>query len=191
MANIQIKDGAEATKYFSASGAGTNEDPFVPVHTVYGNVAHDIADTGNPVKVGGVARSSDPSVVATGDRAQFITDLIGRLVTSPYAIPENFISGVTSAITGTSNTAVIAAQGAGVRIYVTHINVLNTSATATLVNIKDGTTTIYTVSAPATSGQVSLTLPVPLRLTANTALNVNCATTSANVIVSASGYKGA
>lgn len=191
MANIQIKDGAETTKYFSASGTGTSGDPFVPTHTVDGTVAHDIADTGNPVKVGGVACSSDPSVVTTGDRTQFITDLIGRLVTSPYAIPENFISGVTSAITGTSNTAVIAAQGAGIRIYVTHINVLNTSGTATLVNIKNGTTTIYTVNAPATSGQVSLTLPVPLRLTANTALNVNCATTSANVIVSASGYKGA
>lgn len=191
MANIQIKDGAEATKYFSATGDGTNDVPFVPVHTVYGNVAHDIADTGNPVKVGGKAVSTDPSVVATGDRSDFITDLVGKQVVMPYAIPENFLSGVTSAITGTSDTAVIAAQGAGVRIYVTHINVLNTSATATLVNIKNGASTIYTVNAPATSGQVSLTLPVPLRLSANTALNVACATTSANVIVSASGYKGA
>jgi hypothetical protein len=191
MANIQIKDGAEATKYFSASGDGTNEVPFVPVHTVYGNVAHDIADTGNPVKVGGVARSTDPSVVASGDRTHFLTDLIGRLVVSPYSIPENTLSGVTSAITNTSDTAVIAAQGAGVRIYVTQMVILNTSATATLVNIKDGTTTIYTVNAPATSGQIALTFPVPLRLTANNALNVACGTTAANVIVSASGYKGA
>jgi len=191
MANIQIKDGAEATKYFSATGDGTNDVPFVPVHTVYGNVAHDIADTGNPVKVGGVARSTDPSVVASGDRTHFLTDLIGRLVVSPYSIPENTLSGVTSAITNTSDTAVIAAQGAGVRIYVTQMVVLNTSGTATLVNIKDGTTTIYTVSAPATSGQIALTFPVPLRLTANNALNVACGTTAANVIVSASGYKGA
>ena len=191
MANIQIKDGAEATKYFSATGVGSDVDPFVPDHVVTGNVAHGIADTGNPVKVGGRARSTDPSVVASGDRADLLMDLIGRVVTAPYAIPENFISGVTAAITNTADTAVIAAQGANVRIYVTHINVLNTSATATLVNIKNGTTTIYTVNAPATSGQVSLTLPVPLRLTANTALNAACATTSANVIVSASGYKGA
>jgi len=191
MANIQIKDGAEATKYFSATGDGTNDVPFVPVHTVYGNVAHDIADTGNPVKVGGVARSTDPSVVASGDRTHFLTDLIGRLVVSPYSIPENTLSGVTSAITNTSDTAVIAAQGAGVRIYVTQMVVLNTSGTATLVNIKDGTTTIYTVNAPATSGQIALTFPVPLRLTANNALNVACGTTAANVIVSASGYKGA
>jgi hypothetical protein len=191
MANIQIKDGAEATKYFSASGDGTDNVPFVPVHTVYGNVAHDIADTGNPVKVGGVARSTDPSVVASGDRADLMTDLIGRLVVSPYSIPENIVSGVTAAITGTADTAVIAAQGAGVRIYVTQMVILNTSATATLVNIKDGTTTIYTVNAPATTGQIQLTFPVPLRLTANTALNVACGTTAANVIVSASGYKGA
>jgi hypothetical protein len=191
MANIQIKDGAEATKYFSATGDGTNDVPFVPVHTVYGNVAHDIADTGNPVKVGGVARSTDPSVVASGDRTHFLTDLIGRLVVSPYSIPENTLSGVTSAITNTSDTAVIAAQGAGVRIYVTQMVVLNTSGTATLVNIKDGTTTIYTVNAPATSGQIALTFPVPLRLAANNALNVACGTTAANVIVSASGYKGA
>lgn len=191
MANIQLKDGAESTKYLSSTGVGTDVDPFVPNHIVTGNVAHDIADAGNPVKVGGVARSTDPSVVASGDRTHFLTDLIGRLVVSPYAIPENMLSGVTAAITNTSNTAVIAAQGAGVRIYVTQMVVLNTSGTATLVNIKDGTTTIYTVNAPATSGQIALTFPVPLRLTANNALNVACGTTAANVIVSASGYKGA
>lgn len=191
MANIQIKDGAEATKYFSATGDGTNDVPFVPVHTVYGNVAHDIADAGNPIKVGGKAVSTDPSVVTTGDRADFITDLVGKQVVMPYSIPENFVRGVTSAITNTSDTAVIAAQGAGVRIYVTNMVILNTSGTATLVNIKDGATTIYTVNAAATTGQIALTFPVPLRLTANTALNAACATTSANVIVSASGYKGA
>ena len=116
------------------------------------------------------------------------TNNIGSV--APYAQPADFIAGATSDITGTSNTSVIAAQGASVRIYVTQLLVTNSHATVgTFVDIKDGTTTIYTGYAAAVGGGFSLTLPVPLRLTANTALNAACATAGANVRVSASGYK--
>jgi hypothetical protein len=43
-----------------------------------GDVAHDGADSGNPVKVGGIAKSGLPTAVADGDRANLITDLYGR-----------------------------------------------------------------------------------------------------------------
>ena len=43
-----------------------------------GDVAHDAGDSGNPVKIGGKARSALPSAVANGDRADLSTDLWGR-----------------------------------------------------------------------------------------------------------------
>lgn len=195
MANYQVKDATGATIYLKSSGAGSNGDPFIPEATMTGSlagdVANDAADSGNPLKIGGKAFSSNPAAVAGNDRVNAQFDLQGRQVVA-FSIPEALVRGVSAQITGISDTAVIAAQGAGVRIYLTHFVVFNTDSTvATQVNIKDGSTTIYSVYVAAQGGQVSVTLPVPLRLTANTALNAACVTTSAEVIVSASGFTGA
>lgn len=195
MANYQIKDATGTTVYMSSSGTGTTGDPFVPVATLSGtlggDVANDAVDSGNPVKIGGKALSANPAAVTSGDRVNALYDLQGRQITA-QSIPEALVRGVSAQITGTSDTQVIAAQGASVRIYLTHFVVFNTDATvATQVNIKDGSTTIYSVYVAAAGGQISVTLPVPLRLSANTALNAACATTSAEVIVSASGFIGA
>jgi len=46
---------------------------------VVGDVAHDAADSGNPVKVGGKAATSTPSAVANGDRVDAFFDEYGRL----------------------------------------------------------------------------------------------------------------
>lgn len=110
----------------------------------------------------------------------------------PFTLPANFIKGATAAITDTTRTAVIAAQGEGVKIYVTHILVTNGDAdTDTLVTIEDGSTAMYSGWAAKAGGGFSITLPVPLVGSANTALNATCGTTGATVYVSASGYKGA
>jgi hypothetical protein len=155
-----------------------------------GQAAHDAAISGNPVRTAGRALSSDYTAVATGDTADFITDLNGKQIVMPYAIPENFVSGATAAITGTSDTSVIAAAGAGVRNYITNILVTNSHATvSTVVEIKDGTTVLYRGYALAAGGGFAVTLPVPLRGTANTAINAACITTASNVYVSCSGYK--
>lgn len=47
---------------------------------VGGDVAHDAADSGNPVKMGGKAASSAPSAVSAGDRVNAYFDTNGRLV---------------------------------------------------------------------------------------------------------------
>jgi hypothetical protein len=59
---------------------------------VVGNVAHDSPDSGNPVKIGGVARSSVPSNVTAGDRvdatfAQWggIAFALGSSAASPFS----------------------------------------------------------------------------------------------------------
>lgn len=162
--------------------------------TAVGAAAHDDAVSGNPVQLAGEARSSERSAVANADVARLVTDLAGKLIALPYANPENFVRGATSDITDTTDTQVIAAGGAGVKLYITQILVTNGDAdTGTFVNIKDGSggTTLYTGYAASGGGGFSVTLPVPIVTTANTGLYAGCATTGATVRVSASGYKGA
>lgn len=159
---------------------------------VVGDAAHDAAIAGNPVRIAGRAVTADYTSVATGDTADLITTLGGKLVTHPYAIPENYVKGATSDITTTTSTSVVAAAAAGIKNYITHILVQNSHATVgTWVNLQDGSggATLYTVYAAAVGGGASITLPCPIPTTAATALFAACVTTGANVRVSASGYK--
>lgn len=163
--------------------------------TATGNVAHDGADSGNPIKIGGRAVSAEIAAVANNDRTDFLTDLVGKLITLPYANPENFVSGaITTAMTGTTTTSLLAAPAAGLRNYITQITVSNAHATVgTDVIIQDGSggTTLYTIPAAADYGGATLTFPVALRQP-TTATAIFCAnvTTGASTKVSASGYKG-
>lgn len=164
--------------------------------TAAGDVAHDGVDSGNPVKVGAKATNVEPTAVsASGDRANLISDLVGKLIVLPYANPENFVSGaITTAMTSTTTTSLIAAPAAGLRNYITQITVSNSHATVgTDIIIQDGSggTTLYTIPAAAVYGGAVLTFPTPLRQP-TTATAIFCAnvTTGASTKVSASGYKG-
>ncbi len=50
------------------------------IFEVGGDVAHDGVDSGNPTKVGGQARTTNPTAVADSDRSNFITDKLGKQV---------------------------------------------------------------------------------------------------------------
>lgn len=169
----------------TVDGTGT----FVTQSTATGNVAHDAADSGNPVKVGGKAITSEQTAVGNADRTDFVADVHGRQIVTPYCNKEQAVSGTASA-TDTSNTAVLAAAGAGVKNYITSISIHNSSDTDTYVTIKDGTTAKLVVAAPAKGGAV-LNLSVPLASTANTAINFASAASVSTMFVSAVGFTGA
>jgi len=101
----------------------------------------------------------------------------------------NIVDGRATA-TDTSNTQVIAAQGAGIKIHVTTLVISNSSSSNTEVHIKSGTTTKLTVPAPATGGAVMGQIEPPLVLNANEALNFAAAAGVTTMTVSAIGYKG-
>jgi hypothetical protein len=67
---VRIRDNAgnERGLNIDANGAAS----------VNGDVAHDAADAGNPIKVGGKAANALPTAVANNDRTNFLTDLFGR-----------------------------------------------------------------------------------------------------------------
>lgn len=158
--------------------------------SVSGDVAHDAADAGEPVKIGGVATITERAAVnASGDRVNFASDKTGKQIILPYAVPEYYVSGNASNTDGTS-TSLIAAQGASVKTYITSIAITNTSASNIYVELKDGTTAKYTIPAPANSGAI-ITLPTPLVGTANTAWNFDPSAAASTIYCSAAGYKGA
>ncbi len=103
---------------------------------VQGGVAHDAADSGDPVKIGGKAATATPAVVSAGDRVNAWFDLYGRLVTVPvHPAP----SQVAITATASGLTQLIASSTG--RIVVTRGSIHNRNATGTVVQLVDGSST--------------------------------------------------
>lgn len=193
-------DGSAVTQPVSGTvtaNAGTGTMAVsMATNTPVGNVAHDAADSGAPVKTGGRARTSDITSVANDDRTDSVHTKNGFQVVFPFCLPENLVSGaITTAMTGTTSTSLIAAPGAGLYNYITQVTVSNSHATVgTDVTLQDGNggTAFYTIPAAAVYGGASIQFNPPLRQpTSNTALYCVNITTGASTKVSASGFKGA
>lgn len=161
--------------------------------SVSGDVAHDAADAGEPVKIGGKARTSDPTAVANDDRTNGLFDALGKQIVHVGALNENLLDGKAN-YTNATAADVIAAQGVGVKIAVTSVLVVNGHATVgTKVEIRRGTTVMFQGYAAALGGGFSYNGGGrPLFLTgANEAVTARNVTTGADVDVHVSGYKTA
>ncbi len=103
----------------------------------------------------------------------------------------NSVSGVTSDITTTGSTSVLAALS-GSRTCLTAVQIQNSHATVgTWVNLLDGSTVRWTgYAAPLGGGfVVPISVNDPLRGSRSTAWNVQCETSGANVRASVKGYR--
>lgn len=96
-----------------------------------------------------------------------------------------------AAVTNTADVLLSAAPtDTGRKNYLIGIQLKNTSATATEVVIKDGSTVIWRSYLPASMITAdNVTFYCPLRTAGATVLNFACITTGANVYVNAQGYK--
>lgn len=119
-------------------------------------------------------------------------------VNRPYALPSSDWSyaAATGGIINTTAVTIKAAAGAGVRNYITNIAVINTHATvATEFSIRDGAggTVLWMTNlmAAGVGGPTTIYFPTPLKSTANTLLEVVCATTGAAVFFNAQGFTAA
>lgn len=157
---------------------------------VVGDVAHDAAAAGNPLRIGGYAVNVIPAAVANADAANIITDLHGRQIIISFAPPEKWERYTSpSDITDTADDEVFAAVS-GVKHYITHFSAMNADAdTDTWVYLKDGSTVIYSGYCVKAGGGFVATFNPPLAATTNTAVNVANATTGATTRVNVSGYQ--
>jgi len=157
---------------------------------IQGDVAHDAADSGNPIKVGAKAETalSGITLVGDGDRTDLHAGVDGVLITRPYSNLEDLVDGNASNTDG-SSTQVIAAAGAGIKQYLLSATITNTSATDTYCEIKSGTTVKWTVPVPANGG-VTLQWPSGLKPNAaNEAWNFDMGAAVTTAYCSMSGFK--
>lgn len=156
---------------------------------VAGQVGHDAAISGNPFRTGGRARTTDLALVASDDQVDSLYDDLGKQVILPYSIPARYTDGVTAAITGTSDTAVIAAPGASLFLNINWVLVTNSHATVgTVVELKSSTTVRARGYAAPAGGGFVIHFPTPLKLASNQAFNAANITTGSNTYVTAGGY---
>lgn len=95
-------------------------------------------------------------------------------------------------ITDTSDVTLAAAPGAGKSNYLTGIQVMNSSATATEVVIKSGSTVLWRAKFGASMIQpVNIEFTRPLIAANNTALTAACITTATVTYINAQGYADA
>lgn len=138
-----------------------------------------------------------PSNYGTSPGAVNVPGVNAFITNSPSIAPltvtnSALVKGTTSAMTGTSSTQIIAAVTSQ-HIYVTNISCNNSSSTATLVTIQDGSggTTLGTVIAPAGGGDESHGYDPLFWTTAGNGLYAADVTTGASVICTASGHSSA
>ena len=111
---------------------------------VSGPVAHDAADAGNPIKIGGVYRTSIPAVAA-GDIVDFLMTAEGRSHAVPWIPGASDVKTKVVAIGATSasiNTAIDPTSGKKIRVI--SLNLAANDATAPdLVGVYFGTGATY------------------------------------------------
>lgn len=154
---------------------------------VEGESSHGVIQGGKPVSVGGIARSAD-NKVDNGDAVRLMASLLGKLVNLPYTLPANHRDGAAT-LTLASDVAIIAAPGAGSRLYITSASGSNTNITTDVrVDLKDGTTIFASFFCAAGGGGFSHQMPVGKRLADNAAFQMALSGAVTDVRVSAQGY---
>lgn len=165
---------------------------------VNGSVAHDSPSANNPVQVAGTGRSTDYTAVSDGDVARTLLSLLGKQVSLPYALPGNTWNYAAAAggLVTTGGVTAKAAAGAGIRNYISSIQVINSHQTiGTEVVVRDGAagTVLHRGWAQAAGGGYACKFDPPLRGTANTLVEIAeiTATATAGVLVNLQGYVAA
>lgn len=168
--------GTSVTPGTAAANLGKAED-----------AAHSSGDTGVfALGVRNDALSAFSS--ADGDYTPIAVESTGRVVTG--LAPSAALVKGTATTTGTSDTSLVAAAGAGLKNYITSCQLVNTGSTTALITFKDGSggsTLVYTV-AP-TGGGSNIVFPAPFATTANTALYFAAGSSSTTIYASCQGYK--
>ena len=159
-----------------------------------GGIAHDGVDSGNPHKIGAKSSTSLSGVtlVANADRTDLYAGVDGVLIVRTHCNLEDVVQERTTNTDGASTAFAsgLAAPGAGVRLWITSIDICNSSAAFCTVDIRDGVggSVLWTLPVPATGGVCKIFDP-PLKITANTALAFDASAATSTLTISVNGFK--
>ena len=163
--------------------------------SVSGDTAHDAADAGQPIKLGGKAASVTPTAVTANDRVNAYFDLVGRQHITP-AIPEQDLATETTnhakkyyTYAGAVTDGIIWSPAAGKRWFVTDI-FINVSA-ASIVTLEDdlvgGDNVVWKAELAANSGW-SHSFNTPL-FSGEDAADLIVTTSAGNIYCTITGYE--
>jgi hypothetical protein len=183
-------DGSAVTQPVSAASLPLPSGAATAANQTSWQGATGTAAPGNASYSGARAENAEPSPASNGNLTGLAVGLEGKLITLPFANKENMVRG-TASQTGTSATTLIAAQGSGIKIYVTGVQCKNTGSATTIVTLNDNETTgSGTVLIVPTSGGDNEVYQTPLAVAANTALTFTPSAASSTVYCNAQGYAG-
>jgi len=134
-----------------------------------GDLASDAADTGSsPVKIGGIARTANPTAVAAGDRVSATFDDLGRQVMRPLQVRDLIATAYVTLTSGSAfgtETTLLAAT-AGSMFDLIYVMGTNDSDVAAKVDIRGVTAgnVLMSLMIPG-GGTTGIATPVPLRQT--------------------------
>jgi len=153
--------------------------------SVSGDVAHDIGDAGEPVKIGFKAFSPDGTTpgtaVAENDRTDGKADLDGRqLVNDEHPRWWSYHEDSSSALTDAS---VQADPGDGFQIVITSIIVSTGAATALNFFLEEGITKVFgPIYLEAVAGRGFVSGPIKKHITASTAVTITTSSAIAHSV---------
>jgi hypothetical protein len=158
--------------------------------SVAGDIANDAADSGNPLKVGGVARQTNPTAVTDGDRVNCFRDDVGRQIAVLNQCRDLTSVQQTTITSSTSETTIVTAI-ASTFVDLVQLTITNSSATALIVTLKDSTAgTTRGIYALAANGGIVIPFPTPLpQATVNNNWTLTCGTSVASIYVVAEYVK--
>lgn len=199
--NVQISDGTSTVPIDAAHADGeTNTESHIDIGAknllfngstwdrqrgdttgtfTVGNIAHDSADSGNPVKIGFQAEAALPTAVANGDRANGISDVFGRQLVSHIDAGMQVWKGAnyTTTQTGTSMWT----PSTGKKVCISYLAISSYATTAARVIIWFGASgdTTYTAGtdqlvwagsfAPSANAKPGAIVSLPFGISAVTA----------------------
>jgi hypothetical protein len=199
--NVQISDGTSTVPIDAAHADGeTNTENHIDIGAknlvfngstwdrqrgdttgtfTIGNVAHDTADAGNPVKIGFQAETALPTAVANGDRVNGVADVFGRQLVNHIDAGMQVWKGAnyTTQQTGTSMWTPSSTK----KVVITYLSVASYATTAARVIIWFGAAgdTTYTAGtdqlvwagsfAPSANAKPGAIISLPYGISAVTA----------------------
>jgi hypothetical protein len=165
---------------------------------IQGGAAHSAAISGNPVRVAGAVKTAVDTTLVANDVSDFFMTTGGANVVKLNSIPEadwQYAAAASGILNTTTAVTIKAAAGAGIRNYITSIDLMAEALTnATEIAVRDGAAgTVIWRTKIGTGGLTAgrhIDFQNPLKGTANTLLEVVTLTASGAgaVYINAQGY---
>lgn len=177
------------------SHAVTNVGTFAVQAASAGDIAHDAADSGNPVKIGLKANSSlaTTTLVANNDRTDSYADLDGTQLTRLDHPLGDLKTDAISNTDGASTASAVFTAVASTKNYIKAIHVFRTDAGTTpiYIDFRDGAAgaVLWRMVIPPNGGSIAAPSGALFRTSANTALAYDVSAATTTVYVNVSGFQ--